>query len=276
MRFHLFKKYKASITLEASLVLPIYLFVLISLISLMRMIRIQSCVEFASYSAGKEIALYSYADELINLIPDPTLKNFVFTALSDSYAEDKILKKLEEQKGLLKQIGNKKERFSFLQSKVQVNGDSDDIVDFAINYKIHPLCNFFGISSYDMICRTRLHPWTGYSYTEINSSTNEERIVYITETGTVYHLSKSCSHLDLSIISASSKNISSLKNANDSSYKSCELCMKSQNVPTTIYVTSWGDSYHCSLSCSGLKRTIIEIPLSEVGNRKACSRCGGG
>ena len=41
----------------------------------------------------------------------------------------------------------------------------------------------------------------------------------------------------------------------------------------TVFITDQGNRFHYDLNCSGIKRTIYMIRLSEVGNRKQCSRC---
>ena len=41
----------------------------------------------------------------------------------------------------------------------------------------------------------------------------------------------------------------------------------------TVFITDQGNRFHYDLNCGGIKRTIYMIRLSEVGNRKKCSRC---
>jgi hypothetical protein len=101
-------------------------------------------------------------------------------------------------------------------------------------------------------------------------------MVYITEHGTVYHLSKKCSHLTLSIKETDIGSMKDLRNLSGGKYKECEICddyeIELDNLK--VYITDYGDRYHKSLSCSGLKRTIKAIPKSEVGDRSPCKRCG--
>ncbi|MBQ2257432.1 MAG: pilus assembly protein, partial [Lachnospiraceae bacterium] len=55
-------------------------------------------------------------------------------------------------------------------------------------------------------------------------------------------------------------------------YYPCEECGGSCG--NTVYITSHGNRYHATLSCSKLKRTVLAVPISQVGGRGACSKCG--
>ena len=93
-----------------------------------------------------------------------------------------------------------------------------------------------------------------------------------TMTGLVYHKDYHCSHLDLSIRMTHLELVEGLRNENGGKYYPCEHCVKGNG--GNIYITNSGDRYHSSLSCSGLKRTIYAIPISEAAGKGACSRCG--
>ena len=88
----------------------------------------------------------------------------------------------------------------------------------------------------------------------------------------VYHKDYHCSHLDLSIRMTHLELVEGLRNENGGKYYPCEHCVKGNG--GNIYITNSGDRYHSSLSCSGLKRTIYAIPISEAAGKGACSRCG--
>ena len=97
-------------------------------------------------------------------------------------------------------------------------------------------------------------------------------VASVTETGLVYHKDYHCSHLDLSIRMTHLELVEGLRNENGGKYYPCEHCVKGNG--GNIYITNSGDRYHSSLSCSGLKRTIYAIPISEAAGKGACSRCG--
>jgi hypothetical protein len=94
--------------------------------------------------------------------------------------------------------------------------------------------------------------------------------VYVAEYGDVYHTSRSCTHIKLSI---SQVNEAVLKQ-NYSGLTACEYCAQNHAKTGVIYVTDQGDRYHFSLSCTGLKRTVSRIKKNEAGNMTACSKCG--
>ncbi len=124
----------------------------------------------------------------------------------------------------------------------------------------------FGIDVYEH-CKSRA--WVG---AKINESTDEQ-IVYVTETGTVYHKIPGCTHIKLSIETTTYDAVKDLRNSYGGKYSPCEKCGKGAKYAGVLYITETGDRYHTSIKCSGLKRSVTGIKISEVGERGKCSRC---
>ena len=112
------------------------------------------------------------------------------------------------------------------------------------------------------VCR----PWIGFTELE-----NRETYVYVTPEGSVYHLYADCTHLDLSIEKVSMAKAVTAKNEYGERYKKCEICNETKE--TMVYITSDGNRYHSRRNCSGLKRTIRQVPLGQVENRRCCISC---
>lgn len=109
-------------------------------------------------------------------------------------------------------------------------------------------------------------PWIGF--TELES---KETYVYVTPEGSVYHLYADCTHLNLSIEKVSFVKAKILKNEYGENYTKCEICKGVFG--SMVYITSEGNRYHAQRNCSGLKRTIRQVLLGEVENRRCCIRC---
>ena len=113
--------------------------------------------------------------------------------------------------------------------------------------------------------------WNGYDPKE---DSGDDIYVYVTPYGKAYHRSKSCPYINPSIRGVSLSKVPDMKNSGGGKYKICPMCKR--DVSDTVYVTSWGECYHGSISCSGLKRTITMIKLSEAEEKyHACPKCGG-
>lgn len=174
-----------------------------------------------------------------------------------------------------------KDGYSGIQTYLSSFMIEEDVIDIILTYKIKLPLLFIVVDDIPMVQRVRLRGWSGTkvslkSETEDEMENDTEEMVYITEHGTVYHLSKECSHLTLSIKEASIDVIIDLRNDSGGKYKGCEICdkYKIEMENNKVYITVYGDRYHKSLSCSGLKRTIKAIPKSEMGDRNLCKRCG--
>ncbi|MCR5118542.1 MAG: hypothetical protein K6B44_02840 [Lachnospiraceae bacterium] len=250
------KRKQASMTLEAALTLPLYLFFFMSLLSVIQILTDMQKADASLCRSASAISVYAPAGSLAS--EDPALAS---TVMADGYALASLKKDVPSLNP------------SLLRSSVMKN---DDTVDLRADYRIEPLINPFKLPGISLSSRAYAHAWTGFD-AEGSGSTDsgDERIVYITETGTVYHLSRSCSHLNLTILAIRNGTQDSYRNNSGEKYTVCALCGTAPPSQAKIFITSEGSNYHSSLSCSALKRTIYEIPISEVGSRKACSRCGG-
>lgn len=143
--------------------------------------------------------------------------------------------------------------------------DSGDITIYKTEktkvFWIHPFWKKNQISE-KAVCRA----WIGFIKLE-----ETETYVYITPEGSVYHLFGDCTHLDLSIRGVALAVAKTSKNYYGQKYRECELC--DDAFGGYVYITSEGDCYHSERSCSGLKRTIRQVPLRDVMGRKLCLRC---
>ena len=112
------------------------------------------------------------------------------------------------------------------------------------------------------VCRA----WIGFTELE-----DQEMYVYITPEGSVYHLYRDCTHLDLSVQRVPFLQAVISKNQYGETYRECERCR--EDFGALVYITEEGNCYHSERSCSGLKRTIRQVPISTVGERAGCLRC---
>lgn len=131
-----------------------------------------------------------------------------------------------------------------------------------------------GFGSRGTVQKVTVRSWVGYTGESFQAGGKEE-LVYRTPEGEVYHRSRDCTYLRLTIRSVTSAELSGLRNESGGKYTPCEYCVKKQQADMLVYITDYGSSYHNKNTCQGLKRTIMAVPLSQVGGLRSCSRCGG-
>ena len=147
---------------------------------------------------------------------------------------------------------------------------SGENVELRAEYAIKLPFNFFEISEYSVSQTSLSRKWIGQT-----SGSETGSYVYITDFGSVYHKSKSCSYLDLSINSVNISDIAPFRNKSGAKYSACSKCVAKNMADSKVYITDYGTLYHSDISCSALKRTIHIVKLSEVDGMSACSKCGG-
>ncbi|MDD2972332.1 MAG: hypothetical protein PHE02_09415 [Lachnospiraceae bacterium] len=263
---------KASITVEAAIAVPCFLFTVIQLLYSIDMIRLYSNLEMAMHQTGQEMAIHAYAYDKILDQDEGMLGQAGAAMFQHLYVKEQVLEKADKVYLDHSPVVNGKEGITFLKSSFM----EEDIIDLVAEYKVQSMASLMGHARMPFMNRCRMRAWTGYDNTKACDSTlsEDEEYVYVTETGSAYHTNRNCTHLELSVTTASIKDLSDMRNDAGGKYYPCELC-GNDNQSDMIIIARQGDRYHRSSACSGLKRTVYTIPLSETGGRTLCERCSG-
>lgn len=135
-------------------------------------------------------------------------------------------------------------------------------------YTYQPFGGLIPLSRVVVYNHVKVHAWTGTEFPDNEGAQSEmEQMVYITESGNVYHRNPGCSYLNVSL-----KQIPGSSVGNH--YSACETCSRNQKPAGVVYVTEQGNRYHNVETCSGLKRTVKLVKASSISDMGACSRCG--
>lgn len=241
---------KGSYTLEAAVVLPLMAGFFLAILFFFRVLQVQTGVQTALYYASRKTACEA-----------STVSSQ--TALLVS-AEAYFQKEVRQYESVSKYVRGGSWGVSLLRSDI-----AESHVNLKADYFIKLPINFFKIRGITVSQCSKSRKWTGD-----RENLGEEGYVYVAKNGTVYHLTRDCPYLDLSIRAVAADQLSALKNKSDHKYYACSGCVAKNKGAKIVYITDYGTHYHVSLTCSGLKRSVYLIPISEVGEKGACSKCG--
>lgn len=288
---------KGSLTLEAALVLPIFIFAILAFIYLLQALILHNNLQNAITEIGLDSAKYGYVYESIGNsfqnsdsannqelsykddegVIDSTLETLVAKSIDSIYFKTKLYYKLDIGVANNSIIRN---GFAGIHTYLSSYMEEDDEVDIILNYNLKLPLVFFNINDFQIVQRVKLKIWNGYrppakfSTASDDLEEQDEEIVFITPSGNVYHISRGCSHISLSIRSVPYEQVKDLRNKSGGRYTSCSICWSNSKNESLVYITTSGDRYHKEKNCSGLKRTVIEVPISKVKDKSKCKRCG--
>ena len=244
-----------SLTVEASIVLPIFLSVIMALMSFFEVIQIQTRIQQGMKDSVTSAAGYYY------LLEEP------------NEAEDVGGEEAEDVTTLIVQGGI---TAVYLKQKL-LYSVGREILDLTVTYRVRvPFLpgNFGSLLFTQRECQ---RVWSGNKAPsqdgdKIEDETKEDQIVYITETGSVYHTSLDCSYLKLSVKQIRHNEVVNYRSDDGSKYYACDRCEKGGS-GFWVYITSSGNRFHTDPNCAALRRNVKSVKLSEVSDRHCCSRC---
>lgn len=242
---------KGSITIEASLTIPVFLFAVLCLVYLIEIQIIQTTVYAAALNAAK---VCTQDTAVISILNPMKLESEMVEFIGKDRLENSIIS--GGSKGL--------------HCATSYVSPESKILNIVVRYQMQlPFPKFMNLT---VKCREefRLSSWNGYVKPQMQSE--DDSLVYITKNGIVYHEDYQCSHLQLSVRFIAYGEVSGLRNEYGGKYYKCEKCVHG-DVLAGVYISDSGNRYHGSLNCSGIKRTIYTVPKSQVFGRRGCLRC---
>ena len=271
----------ASMTVEAALALPLFLFFCVNILYVTEMVRLQSNINGALREVGNQLSYYTYyyeyategiAAAVSSLGDHDSIGGVLSLALTQTYVRGPV----EELLGrdylnntcLVGGCGG----ISYLRSGML---GEDGVIDLVADYKVKPLIPLIAYPEIRLQSRYYGHAWIGYHAGDGASYAEEEdeETVFVTKTGTVYHRERFCTYLQPAIRGTDAASVDLERNNGGACYYACEVCRPKKT--GTLYITKDGTRFHSSRTCSALKRTVREVKLSSVvGRMPPCSKCG--
>lgn len=271
------KKVAASMTVEAALVLPLFLIFFLNIGSIMEILRFHSKMETALWEVGRETCIYGTA----------------LTGVTGQY----LKARKDEGKGsagqLLETMGNLALSYTYVKGRVEeylgeayidgapirggrnglqyVGGsvwNDEDVVEMVVTYVAEPKWLLPGFRRFLMENHYYGRLWTGYALGETDNV-----LYYLAENPQVFHRDGNCSHLKLNPELTRRERLGTAVNSGGSHYRACSICAKGE-MPEEIWISPEGDCYHFLRECPGLKRTIRAVTWKEAEKYRPCSRCG--
>ncbi|HBA50341.1 MAG TPA: hypothetical protein DCZ91_21615 [Lachnospiraceae bacterium] len=276
----------AGMTVEASIVLPLFLFFFLNLGCAIEMIRLHGNLQLALWQIGNRLSVYGYAvdsgeePQSEEMLPSDEggnewWKELAGIAFSGTFVKEQIIRSAGMDYLNQSPLTKGAEGLQLWESRLF---GSEDEISIVVTYSVSPWSKLVGFDGFRMSNQYYSHIWNGYRLTDnsgTESGSEEAQTVYVTETGRVYHITQDCTHLTLSTRPISAASIDGARNENGGKYYPCSRCAGG-NATGVYYITSDGDRYHFDRGCSGLKRTVRAMPLDEAveSGYTPCSRCG--
>ena len=243
-------KAKASYTVEAAFVLPMFLLAGIAVIFFFRVIQVEWGVQTAISDVARSAAISG-----------------------DVFSE---MKSGPIQALCAAEIAAKGVPYKFvIGGPVGINLSATEVSDTEVSinasYIMKVPTTLFGWKHFNISQRALARRWVG---DDPKDDDEADKYVYVTESGSVYHTNLSCAYLNPSIRGVFDEQLSSERNVNGAIYYQCPSC-KNKGFTGIWYVTDYGTNYHTTLTCPGLKRTINRMKLQDAIDKgyPHCSKC---
>ena len=272
---------KASLSIEAALILPVFIYAVMAVMSVINFIGTELRVREALYNTAMSLAKYEYAYETVKANTDINLEELedssfitylIGTGIEIGASKVMVVDYIGEDWLDKSYISGGASGLKFWYSDIL---NEQGIIDLVVTYELRNPYDIFGLLKLPVTSRARVRVWKGDKSIYASSGEEDEKYVYITENGLVYHTDSDCTYIKRQIMQSSISDIAQKRNDSGAKYYKCDKCRKEGKISENVYFTRYGTRYHSDKNCSELERGIIKVKLSDVSDRDICSKCKG-
>lgn len=257
----LFSSQQGSLTLEASIVLPLYILFIAVFVYILDILNLQNTLSASMEEACRNTNKYSYVLNQasgVGWIDNIYLRNQFFTDGIKTLADKSYIKN----------------GYKGIKALITYPTSDDDVIDFNLYYSIS--IPFFpdNMINLNLHQRCYFHTFTGVDITNLSGAYTQ--YVYITSSGTVYHTSVYCSYLSPYYSLYPSEFFENQLN-NSSNYSPCSSCARNSSPDDLFFYCPGSQVYHYKVDCFYLAADVYKVTLdSVVDSKPLCSRCSKG
>ncbi|MDO4266478.1 MAG: hypothetical protein Q4C63_08490 [Eubacteriales bacterium] len=300
------KRIPASLTIEAALCLPVFLFAALILLAPMKMMDEKRQLQNVMEAAAKDMAQAAYIERLLEEEGSGFLSGGEGTgngaeqdagkAASEGSGEGSLFEGFTEgiKNGLntgytagrvLASLNGAVIRNPYFEACDILRSD---MIEMELHYDMRLPFPVFGIESIPMSSVVNRRAWTGSeggrgadrygpgNLTDGDGSGYDldeegDEVVYIGKTSTVYHKSRKCHYLDNVLKPVSGDTVDTLRNASGGKYHACTSCRPGTG--GTVYIMENGTAYHRDGSCRAIGAYVEEIKRKDAAHLDGCSYC---
>ena len=242
------KRYEASMTIEAALVLPLFVFCSLALMMPMKWLDTERKIRMAAERFCEQASVSAYEQGGI-------LSGLLLKGIAEQYADDVIITE---------------------SSVSDITGD----IRYELKYK--RFIPFFRNMTKDMnqTIGVQRREWIGLDgkLKEKNGGREEDRqdeIVFVGAAMGRYHLYRDCHYISNTYQTITVKEASNRITSHGNKVTACSVCAKDCTEDDMVYLTPEGKHYHTSISCRSMSSYVQERYLEDVRHLGVCSYCAG-
>jgi len=264
---------KASYTLEATLLMPAFLCLLLFSDKMINFHMTQLSVAKAVTDAEAIFSPVGYTQRRFegNKVGDSLLSAFW------PVVETKLI-----PIRMLKDVKN---------MRVSAHADTTDAITVSVTYDYVFDLPIVAKMRYEVEQGFCFYPYYGTGYVEKKSETKKDTTdkkqsdqqtvvsadteVYIAESGVCYHVNRLCGYIYVKLNAVPYSGVKFLRNESGKKYKACESCAEGRDLESEdiVFVATDGTKYHTVPGCKALSKSVRAVKLSET-DLPPCKKCG--